>query len=47
MRYGVYDVAANDGFVNVGVTADTAEFAVQSIIGANAWDCTAIPKCRS
>jgi hypothetical protein len=29
--YGVYDVAANEGFVNVGVTADTAEFAVQSI----------------
>jgi hypothetical protein len=29
--YGVYDVTANDGWVNVGVTADTAEFAVQSI----------------
>ena len=29
--YGVYDVAANDGWVNVGITADTAEFAVQSI----------------
>jgi hypothetical protein len=29
--YGVYDVTANAGFVSVGVTADTAEFAVQSI----------------
>lgn len=29
--YGVYDVTANEGFVNVGITADTAEFAVQSI----------------
>ena len=29
--YGVYDVAANNGFVSVGITADTAEFAVQSI----------------
>lgn len=29
--YGVYDVTANTGFVNVGITADTAEFAVQSI----------------
>jgi len=29
--YGVYDVGANEGFVSVGVTADTAEFAVASI----------------
>ena len=29
--YGVYDPSANEGFVNVGITADTAEFAVQSI----------------
>jgi hypothetical protein len=29
--YGVYDPAANAGFVSVGITADTAEFAVQSI----------------
>jgi len=29
--YGIYDVTANEGFVNVGVTSDTAEFAVQSI----------------
>jgi Rhodopirellula transposase DDE domain len=29
--YGVYDVTANAGWVNVGITSDTAEFAVQSI----------------
>ena len=29
--YGVYDVAANAGFVSVGITTDTAEFAVQAI----------------
>ncbi len=29
--YGVYDVTANSGFVSVGITSDTAEFAVQSI----------------
>ena len=29
--YGVYDLANNNGWVNVGVTADTAEFAVESI----------------
>ncbi len=29
--YGVYDVTANAGFVSVGVTSDTAEFAVASI----------------
>jgi hypothetical protein len=29
--YGVYDMAANTGFVSVGITSDTAEFAVQSI----------------
>ena len=29
--YGVYDVAANQGWVNVGVDADTAAFAVESI----------------
>ncbi|CAH2405804.1 Ribonucleases P/MRP protein subunit POP1 [Mesorhizobium escarrei] len=29
--YGVYDVAANEGWVSVGVTADAAELAVQSI----------------
>jgi hypothetical protein len=29
--YGVYDIAANQGWVNVGINADTAEFAVESI----------------
>ena len=29
--FGVYDVNANVGFVNVGVSSDTAEFAVKSI----------------
>src|SRR5215470_7574619 len=29
--YGVYDEAANSAFVSVGITSDTAEFAVQSI----------------
>src|SRR5712671_5085744 len=29
--YGVYDIAANQGWVNVGIDADTGEFAVESI----------------
>lgn len=29
--YGVYDMGTNQGWVNVGITRDTAEFAVQSI----------------
>jgi transposase len=29
--YGVYDITNNDGWVNVGIDHDTAEFAVQSI----------------
>lgn len=29
--YGVYDIASNEGFVNVGVTAETAQLAVASI----------------
>lgn len=29
--YGVYDVAADEGWVSVGITADTSEFAVQAI----------------
>jgi Rhodopirellula transposase DDE domain len=29
--YGIYDLTANAGFVSVGITADTAQFAVQSI----------------
>lgn len=29
--YGTYDIADNEGFVNVGISADTSEFAVNSI----------------
>jgi Rhodopirellula transposase DDE domain len=29
--YGVYDTTANEGWVNVGITHDTAEFAVESV----------------
>jgi hypothetical protein len=29
--YGVYDIGANAGWINLGITSDTAEFAVQSI----------------
>lgn len=29
--YGIYDIGRNTGFVNVGVSYDTAEFAVNSI----------------
>lgn len=29
--YGVYDIHKNEGFINVGISADTAEFAVNSI----------------
>ncbi len=29
--YGIYDMAKNEGFVNVGISSDTAEFAVHSI----------------
>lgn len=29
--YGTYDVKKNEGFVNVGMSADTAQFAVESI----------------
>lgn len=29
--YGVYDIAKNEGWVNVGISSDTAEFAVNSI----------------
>src|SRR5664280_2370978 len=41
--YGVYDIAANAGWVNVGTDADTGQFAVESIrrwwntIGADAY----------
>ena len=29
--YGVYDIAANAGWINLGITSDTATFAVESI----------------
>jgi hypothetical protein len=29
--YGVYDISKNEGFVNLGISKDTAEFAVESI----------------
>ncbi|MGH7238469.1 MAG: ISAzo13 family transposase [Candidatus Saccharimonadales bacterium] len=29
--YGIYDIANNEGFVNVGISSDTSEFAVYSI----------------
>ena len=29
--YGVYDIGKNEGFVNVGIGPDTAEFAVESV----------------
>ena len=29
--YGVYDVAANEGWVNLGISHDNAAFAVESI----------------
>ena len=31
--YGIYDIAHNEGFVNVGISSDTAVFAVNSIRG--------------
>jgi transposase len=29
--YGIYDIMKNTGFINVGISSDTAEFAVESI----------------
>lgn len=29
--YGVYDIGANEGFVSVGISADTAQFAVNTV----------------
>ena len=38
MPYGVYDVTANAGWVSVGITSDTAEFAVaRSAAGSTRW----------
>jgi transposase len=30
--YGIYDVSRNEGFVNLGISSDTSEFAVESIL---------------
>jgi hypothetical protein len=30
--YGVYDINENTGFVNLGISGDTAEFAVEGIM---------------
>lgn len=30
--YGTYDIGRNEGFVNIGISADTADFAVNSIL---------------
>ena len=40
--YGVYDIAKNEGWVNVGIDHDTAQFAVQSI---RSWWNTMGQKC--
>ena len=41
--YGIYDVSANAGFVNVGISADTGEFSVASI---RRWWCEiGAPRC--
>ena len=29
--YGIYDIGKNEGFVNLGISSDTSEFAVESI----------------
>ena len=30
--YGIYDISKNEGFVNLGISHDTAEFAAESIL---------------
>jgi hypothetical protein len=45
--YGIYDVAEMEGYVNVGISSDTAKFAVQSI--RTWWDemgCIKYPKAN-
>jgi hypothetical protein len=45
--YGIYDIAKNKGFVNVGISNDTAEFAANSIL--KWWEIVGIkayPKAR-
>jgi transposase len=46
--YGIYDVGRNEGYVSVGVSKDTSEFAVESIRKWwNALGVTNYPKARS
>lgn len=40
--YGVYDVSANEGYVSVGISSDTAQFAVASI--RNWWNLMGIER---
>ena len=41
--YGVYDITANNGWVSVGITHDTAQFAVSPFaLGSPKWDASAI-----
>ena len=46
--YGVYDLTANEGWVSVGISHDTAKFAVESV---KRWWCrmgrSVYPKARS
>ena len=45
--YGVYDVTADEAWVSVGITADTASFAVQSIrTWLHRMGCARYPKAR-
>ncbi len=44
VSYGIYDIGENQGWVNVGMSADTAEFAVQSI--REWWQHTDKPRYR-
>jgi hypothetical protein len=43
--YGVYDLTRNEGWVSVGISRDTAQFAVESIGGGGMkWAVSDIPK---
>ena len=41
--YGVFDITTNEGYVNVGISSDTAAFAVESI---RRWLCSPTTKSR-
>ena len=43
--YGVYDISANEGYVNVGISSDTAQFAVTSV--RNWWNLMGIERYPS